>query len=602
MEKNTILAIVLSVIVITVGMTLQTMFFSPVPAEASPDTTAVEQTVIPNTNLQSASTTYVSSSLAYGSNVEGSIVPVDDSYTNKTKFTYNTDVYSIEFSPEGASVSSIKLLRHTTSGEPVELLFKGADDHNAFMMYAGGDKTTPIDAVFHHKIDNNKVVFTKDFIIKGTNEPFTITKTYTFGEKDYLFEVNVSIDNSVNKAVPLSFDNSAYTLAFEPQIGPSFTMMPQNQYEYRHFYLKKDGAKNKTQVKVSNGKYSSDSTISWVALTGKYFSIIAIPDATHYNLTLTEVADSNSDVPLRSSMYLTRPAVKSAHVSDTFRFYIGPQLKSNMTIYNNAADNSFSASGLNLEKALDSSSTLGWLENFLMWILNLLYKMIPNFGVGIILVTFLLKLVLYPISKKGMDSTAKMGALGPKMEEIKAKYPDNPQKQNELMAEMYKKEKINPMGGCLPMLIQLPILIAFYGLLNKHFELRGAMFIPGWIPDLSQPDLVYTFGFNIPLFGNQLHMLPILYTVSMIFSMKITQNTSTAGSQQGMMKFMTYGMPLIFFFWLYNSPSGLMLYWSVTNFLSIIQQMITNKEQAKKKEEKGLATAAVKTFPNKKKK
>jgi YidC/Oxa1 family membrane protein insertase len=83
--------------------------------------------------------------------------------------------------------------------------------------------------------------------------------------------------------------------------------------------------------------------------------------------------------------------------------------------------------------------------------------------------------------------------------------------------------------------------------------------------------------------------------------MKITQNTSTAGSQQGMMKFMTYGMPLIFFFWLYNSPSGLMLYWSVTNFLSIIQQMITNKEQAKKKAEKGLATA-VKTFPNKKKK
>jgi YidC/Oxa1 family membrane protein insertase len=177
-----------------------------------------------------------------------------------------------------------------------------------------------------------------------------------------------------------------------------------------------------------------------------------------------------------------------------------------------------------------------------------------------------------------------MSALGPKMEEIKTKYPNNPQKQNELMADLYKKEKINPMGGCLPMLIQFPILIAFFGLLNKHFELRGAMFIPGWIPDLSQPDTVFTFGFNIPFLGNQLHLLPIIYTVSMIYSMKITQNSSTGGSSAGMMKFMTYGMPIIFFFMLYNSPSGLMLYWTVMNAISIVQQIITNSKQKKQKE------------------
>jgi YidC/Oxa1 family membrane protein insertase len=597
MEKNTIIAVVLSVIVITIGMTLQTMFY-PVQPVATTEAANTDQgdAAVDATSLSTSTNVVVPSNLAYGSGVNGSFMPINDKDADSTPFTYQTGVFTITFDPKGASVSSIKLKEHTTNGEPVELLFKGNMDKNAFLMYAGNDKTTPIDATFNHTIDGNKVIFTQSFIIKGNSDPFTITKTYTFGEDDYLFEINIAIDNSVNKAIPLSFENDAYTFAFEPQIGPAFDKMPQDQYEYRHFYLKKDGAKKKTQINLKNGRYTSDSTISWVALAGKYFSVIAIPDATNYDLTLTQIANTEEGVSLTSSIYLTRPAVKSAHTSDTFRFYIGPQLKKDMTIYNNAEDNNFGVSGLNLEMALDSSTALGWLESFLMWILNIFYKIIPNYGIGIILVTFLLKFILYPLTKASMSSTAKMSELGPQMQEIKDKYPDNPQKQNELMAALYKKEKINPMGGCLPMLIQFPILIAFFGLLNKHFELRGAMFIPGWISDLSQPDTVLTFGFHIPLLGNQLHILPLLYTVSMIYSMKITQNTQSSGQQQGMMKFMTYGMPLIFFFWLYNSPSGLMLYWSVLNAISIVQQLITNRKQAEKDAAK-VTTSKVKQFP-----
>jgi YidC/Oxa1 family membrane protein insertase len=109
------------------------------------------------------------------------------------------------------------------------------------------------------------------------------------------------------------------------------------------------------------------------------------------------------------------------------------------------------------------------------------------------------------------------------------------------------------------------------------------------------PDTVFTFGFNLPFLGNQLHLLPIIYTVSMIYSMKITQNASTAGSQQGMMKFMTYGMPLMFFFVLYNAPSGLILYWSVMNALSIFQQLYTNKKKSREAAEK--KSASVQQFP-----
>ena len=179
-----------------------------------------------------------------------------------------------------------------------------------------------------------------------------------------------------------------------------------------------------------------------------------------------------------------------------------------------------------------------------------------------------------------MDSTAKMSALTPKMEEIKVKYADNPEAQNAAMAKLYQEEKINPLSSCLPMLLQFPIFIALYGLLNKNFDLRGAMFIPGWIVDLSLPDTVATLPFNIPLLGSQIHVLPVLYTVSMLFSMKITQTTATQ-SQKGMMWFMTYGMPIMFFFVMYNAPSGLLLYWSVTNLISIMQQVWTNKKKGK---------------------
>ena len=599
MDKNTILAIVLSVLVITVGMTIQTTFFAPDPATQAVQQEALQPGTSPaaaTTTLEPAQYSQIPSNIAWNSNLPGSLVSVGNQGSS-APFTFSTEYFIVEFNPNGASVSSFKLRKHLDEGQPVELLFKSQESNDAFLLYAGKDKTNPIDANFRYQISGNKVIFTQEFALlsedgKRAGDPFTLTKTYTFGNEDYLFQIDVATKNSVNKAVPLSFENAAYTLAFEPQIGPSFASLD-NNYNYRRFYVKEDGSSKKSQVKLSNGAYTTTKPLSWVALVGKYFSMIAIPDATNYTVSLSE--ESDAGLPLQSSMYLTRPAIRSASQTDTFRFYAGPQLKGDMAIYNDASQNSFGVANLQLEQALDSSSWLGWLETILKTILNLLYKVIPNYGVGIIILTFLLKMVLYPISKKGMESTAKMASLSPKMAEIKEKYPDNPTKQNEEMATLYKKEKINPMGGCLPMLLQFPILIAFYGLLNKHFELRGAMFIPGWIPDLSMPDTVFTFGFNLPFLGNQVHLLPIIYTVSMIYSMKITQNASTAGSQQSMMKFMTYGMPLMFFFVLYNAPSGLILYWSVMNALSIFQQLYTNKKKSKEAAEE--KSSNVQQFP-----
>jgi YidC/Oxa1 family membrane protein insertase len=214
----------------------------------------------------------------------------------------------------------------------------------------------------------------------------------------------------------------------------------------------------------------------------------------------------------------------------------------------------------------------------------LFHKFVPNYGIAIILVTLVVKLLMFPLTKKGSESTLRMQALSPKIKEIQEKYKDNRQKMNAEMAELYKKEGYNPLSGCLPMVIQIPIFFAMYNLFNSHFDLRGAMFIPGWIPDLSLPESIYTFpdDFRLPLLGwNAIRLLPFIYVGSQLLYGKVTQTPDQQGNAQ--MKLMLYAMPVIFFFILYDVPSGLLLYWIMSNVLTMVQQVMINKYMAKKK-------------------
>ncbi len=195
-KKNTILAIVLSVLVITIGMTIQATFFAPATPEVVPTTERVQTSVSSSDSGQStylapAQSSQVSANIAWDSSLPGSMVAVGNE-GNKTPFTFETNYFLIEFNPNGASIASFKLKDHLDEGEPVELLFKDATSNDAFLMYAGNDKTNPIDATFRYQIIGNQVQFTQEFALleedgKTPGEPFSITKTYTFGEEDYLF-------------------------------------------------------------------------------------------------------------------------------------------------------------------------------------------------------------------------------------------------------------------------------------------------------------------------------------------------------------------------------------------------------------------------------
>lgn len=567
MDKKTILAIVLTVIVITISMFIQSYFFAP----EYPDSAASAESEMNSEDTEGSSTDV--------SAQDRLAIVASSKNTSSEPFTYETDFYTITFDPAGASISSMVMKNHANAdGEHVDLVFRGENDNNAFLMYWGDDRSNPITDNFAYAVDGKKVIFTNDYV-NANGQKFTIIKTYEFKDGEYLFAVIIDIKGDGN-FTGLVNNGYAYTLAYEPQVGPAFSQMKNNGYDYRRVYLdvfKRNGKLKKTTAKFSGGVYTTTDAVQWISVASKYFTVVALPQS-NVSYKYTAVQGSTDDVLQTDSIYLSRPATGTS-TSDTIYFYAGPQLKSYLGSYYSGMDNAWGLKNTDLDDAMDSSSWLGWLENILKWMLNILYKVIPNYGVGIILLTIILKIILWPLTKKGTDSTAKMTALQPQVTELQEKYKDNPQKLNVAMAELYRENGVSPMGGCLPMLLQFPILIAFYGLLNKHFELRGAMFIPGWIFDLSAPETIFTLGFNLPFLGNEIHLLPILYTASMILSMRMTSNTGSQNGQgQGTMKFMTYGMPILFFFILYSAPSGLLLYWFVSNVLTMASQMYTNKK------------------------
>ena len=571
MDKRTILAIVLVVVVITASMFIQATLFS---GNDTQNVTGASATATEETTTEVSAVT----------EEKLSAIVSQTSAKSAEKFTLETNLFEISFDPVGASISSLMMKEHADAyGNHVDIIFNGENGKNAFLMYWGDDLSDPIMDTFAYTVEGLKVTFTNSYKT-ASGQSFAIVKTYEFKDDEYLFAVNVDVVGGEGFK-GLNSEGYAYTLAYEPQVGPSFTQMKNNNYDYRRVYVdayNNKGKLKKSMVKFSNGVYTTTSQMQWMSVTGKYFAVVAYPADNTLEYKYTALQGSTDTVVQTDSLYVSRPSTGSSS-SDTIYFYAGPQLKKYLGSYYSGMDNAWGLRNTNLDAVMDGGSILGWLENILKWLLNLLYKVIPNYGVGIILVTVIIKIVFWPLTKKGTESTAKMSALQPRMKEIQEKYKDNPQRMNQETAALYKEAGVSPLGGCLPMLIQFPILIAMYGLLNKHFELRGAMFIPGWIPDLSVPETIATLGFNIPLLGNEIHLLPILYTVSMIFSMKYTQNSQNQGASQGkgMMWFMTYGMPILFFFILYSAPSGLLLYWSSQNLLSMIQQFYTNRKLKK---------------------
>jgi YidC/Oxa1 family membrane protein insertase len=230
------------------------------------------------------------------------------------------------------------------------------------------------------------------------------------------------------------------------------------------------------------------------------------------------------------------------------------------------------AEGHGLYRSVD----LGWFDFLgkpLGWLLRFFYGFVGNYGVAIILVTILIKICLWPLTAKSYKSMKGMQKLQPQIKRLREKYKDDPQAMNKEMMHLYKMYKVNPLGGCLPMALQIPFFIAFYRVLDYALELRGAPFIL-WIHDLSAPDRLFHFNFSVPLLSppTGIPVLTLLMGASMIWQQKMTPSMGDPLQAKMMML-----LPLVFIVFLLNMPAGLVLYWLVNNILSIFQQKLINR-------------------------
>jgi len=575
MEKNTILAVVLSTVVLIGFFIMQGIIFKPVQpvkpsVEQPPAVTAVEtpgkDTVQSSTPEQNAAQTATDS-------VSGQTYASIDAGPQAVEYiTIETELLTVVFTNSGGDIVSWKLKdhkEHLGKDDNVDMIFSGSNEPHAFTVAFGGLDAKPVTSLFYfNQLSQYSVEFYRDFLLPGSGGKFRLTKRYDFKPGDYMFELTITLD-AENSSQSINYAGNAYTLSFGPQIGPKFEKLD-NRYDYRQYVTFTNGKRK--NVKVNE---LIDTRPSWAAISGKYFAFIAIPYLAQYSVSFSEAPESG--LPSASRFNIIRPAVNASRVADTYRFYLGPKSQEALAIYNTGR-NEFNLKDTKLVEVANTRGIFAPLEKLLKWLLLIFYKIVPNYGVAIIFLTLFVKILFFPLTKKGSEATLRMQALAPKLKELQEKYKDNRQKLNAEMAMFYQKEGYNPISGCLPMLLQIPIFLAMYNLFNNHFDLRGAEFIPGWIPDLSLPESIWNFpeGFKLPILGwTALRALPFIYVGSQLIYGKVTQMPGQQSNSQ--MKMMLYVMPIAFFFILYNVPSGLLIYWIFSNILTLAQQVIINR-------------------------
>jgi YidC/Oxa1 family membrane protein insertase len=588
MEKNTILAIVLSTVVLIVSFLLQGYFTAKQKTAIGvelqqPLVTAVETDPAPDQQItQKPSQEEIvpppvirdqtPASEQRESVVIEPLIPLE-------QVKIDTDLFTVLLTNSGGDMVSFKW-KDARNDTDVDLILSGNKEARAFSLAFGDLDAPPVTSNFHvNRISEYSVEFYRDFstfsAVNGTEEKFRLTKRYDFKKDEYLFELKITLDGGYS-VQGYNFSGNAYTLSFGPQMGPPFEKLDR-YYDYRQYFIFTNG-------KRKNAKINDliDTRPAWAAITGKYFTFIAIPYLAQYTLNFSEKAEPG--IVSASRLNIIRPAASVSKLEDNYRFYLGPKTQEALAIYNTGKNvYGLKDTGL-IETASSSWAILSPLEKLLKWLLLIFYKIVPNYGAAIILLTLFIKIAFFPLTKKGSEATLRMQALSPKIKEIQEKYKNNPQKLNTEMGNFYKQEGYNPLSGCLPMLLQFPIFIAMYQLFSSHFDLRGAGFIPGWIPDLSLPEHIIKFhdGFSLPILGwTALRALPFIYVGSQLIYGKVTQMPGQQSNSQT--KMMMYVMPIVFFFLLYNVPSGLLIYWIFSNLLTLVQQVIINKYVLAKK-------------------
>ena len=460
-----------------------------------------------------------------------------------------TDLFQAEIDTTGADLRRLVLNKHSAA-DSKDGNFVLMSDAQKPMLYIAQT------GLMGNNLPNHKSVFTSaatsytmaasaasqevrlSWAGTGAANGIMVDKVYTFHRGSYVIDVNYQISNGSGAAITPS---AYYQIVHDNQSKQGSKMMP--TFTGGAYFTEADKFKKIKFADMAKESLSKPSKDGWIGLVEHYFVSAWIPK--------TGVNREFYTKQLSENIFAVGVITPSAGIAAGAKTEINTQLFAGPQ-----TEKDLAAAAPGLEFAVD----YGWLTVVakpLFWVLSKLNGLVHNWGIAIILLTFLLKAVFYPLSAKSYKSMAQMREMAPRMQAMKEKFGDDKQKMQQAMMEMYRTEKINPMSGCLPILVQIPVFISFYWMLLGTVELRHAPFF-GWIQDLSAIDPYY--------------VLPILMGATMIIQTFLNP-PPTDPIQAKVMKIMPVVFSVFFFFF----PAGLVLYWLVNNVLSIAQQWYVNK-------------------------
>ena len=475
--------------------------------------------------------------------------------------TVETDMYTAVFSENGGVLKSMRIKAHKEANDKnapgIDLV--NSDDTVGYPLNFSWGSAVPQNLFFRAGAD---VVAMKDG--KGTlvmeadaGNGLSVVRTYSFASGSYLIGLDITVRNGSGQ--PLQGIPQVY------QVNTPFskTGSPADRFLFRGPTSYVNGELHEVKAKdFEEGPVTFQGNFEWAGYGGNYFLRAIVPlEGAGVSYTMEGTED------LTRTMLAGNLDTLQAGAEKTYQYKI---------LYGPKKVEMLRGIGYNLERSVN----FGWFDVIArptLWLLNFLYSFVGNYGVAIILVTCMFKAIFWPITQKGMKSMKNMQKLQPKMAKIREKYKDDPSKMNQEVMNLYKTYKVNPLGGCLPMLLQIPVFFALYKVLLQSIELRHAPFML-WINDLSAPDRLW-IGFDIPYLGG-IPVLTLMMGASMWLQQKMTPSTADP-TQAKILQF----LPIIFTFMFLNFASGLVLYWFVNNLLSILQQQLINRESKAKVEQ-----------------
>jgi YidC/Oxa1 family membrane protein insertase len=480
-----------------------------------------------------------------------SIPTVTAALANSKPIKIITDIYEVDIDTLGAGIKNLKLLKYLDNKDQkknIELLgaqhnysaqagmVNGPNHTHAFTLVQNLSAPIAADGAIHLNKQDKSIKIALSSIFQNIE----LIKTYTFYPNNYTIDVDFSIHNKSNASI-------------KPEIYAELIRSGETLQDSKFYstftgpaiYTAKDKFNKITFDNLASNKaeYPASANDGWVAMVQHYFvSTWLMPQQGLRTFYAQNIAPNLYRIGFKAPL---QDIAANAEIKHALKLFIGPQQETMLETV---------ATGLELVK------DYGWVAMFakpLFWLLNKIHGFVGNWGWAIILLTLFLKLMFFPLTAASQKSMGRMKDLQPKITALREKYSKEPQKLQQEMLNIYRKEKINPMGGCLPMLIQIPVFIALYFVLLSSVEMRNAPWI-SWIKDLSKPDPLY--------------ILPVLMAVSMFLQIKLGPKPADQMQAKVMLV-----MPMLFSVMFFFFPAGLVLYYVVNNVISILQQQYINR-------------------------